>query len=303
MPEEPRDLEGRTVLVTGANTGIGRATARELARRGARVHVACRSYERARPVLDDIATAHGPDAVGFLALDLADLASVRAAAGAYIASGEPLHVLVDNAGVAGQRGTTADGFELAFGINHLGHFLFTTMLLGVLTRSAPARVVVVASDSHYGAKGIDFDALRRPTRSVTGMREYGVSKLCNVLFAQELGRRVGAGDADDAGDAGDADGTLPDTKEAGITTSALHPGVIASDIWRRLPWPLETLAKRFMKPTDEGARTPVYCATDPDVAAHSGRYYDEGAAHPPSERATPELGAELWERSEAWTTG
>ena len=103
--------------------------------------------------------------MGFLALDLADLASVRAAAGADVASGEPLHVLVDNAGVAGQRGATTDGFELAFGINHLGHFLFTTMLLDVLARSGPAHVVVVASDSHYGAKGIDFDALRRPTRS------------------------------------------------------------------------------------------------------------------------------------------
>ncbi len=294
MPDEQHGLEGRTVLVTGANTGIGRATATELARRGARVHVACRSYERARPVLDDIATAHGPDAVGFLALDLADLASVRAAAAAYIASGEPLHVLVDNAGVAGQRGTTVDGFELAFGVNHLGHFLFTTMLLGVLARSAPARVVVVASDSHYGAKGIDFDALRRPTRSVTGLREYGVSKLCNVLFAQELSRRVGAGDTG---------GTVPGATGAGVTTSALHPGVIASDIWRRLPWPLEALAKRFMKPTDEGARTSVYCATDPDVAAHSGRYYDQCAARPPSERATPELAAELWERSEAWTAG
>ncbi len=139
VPEEAHDLVGRTVLVTGANTGIGRATATELARRGARVHVACRSYERARPVLDDIATAHGADAASFLALDLADLASVRAGADAYIASGEPMHVLVNNAGVAGQRGMTTDGFELAFGINHLGHFLFTTMLLEVLGRSAPAR--------------------------------------------------------------------------------------------------------------------------------------------------------------------
>ena len=299
-PEDAPGLAGRTVLVTGANTGIGRATATELARRGARVHVACRSCERARPVLDDIATAHGADAVGFLALDLADLASVRAAADAYIASGEPLHVLVDNAGVAGQRGTTADGFELAFGVNHLGHFLFTTMLLDVLSRSAPARVVVVASDSHYGAKGVDFDALRRPTRSVTGLREYGVSKLCNVLFAQELSRRVGAGDAGDAG--GVRSGSTGATP-SGVTTCALHPGVIASDIWRRLPWPLESLATRFMKPTEEGARTPVYCATDPDVVARLGVLLRPVRQRAPSERATPELAAELWERSEAWTAG
>jgi NAD(P)-dependent dehydrogenase (short-subunit alcohol dehydrogenase family) len=273
------DLIGRTVLVTGANTGIGRATAIELARRGARVHIACRSRARAQPVLDAITNAHGPDAASFLVLDLSDMASVRAAAQAYITSGEPLHVLIDNAGLAGQRGLTSDGFELAFGVNHLGHFLFTTMLLDVLARSAPARVVVVASDSHYGAKGIDFDAVRRPTRSVTGLSEYAVSKLSNVLFAQELARRSG-----------------PE-----ITAYALHPGVIATDIWRRLPWPFEALAKLFMKSTEDGARTSVYCATDPLLSGTTGRYYENCAEHAPSEVATPELAAELWQHSEAWT--
>jgi retinol dehydrogenase 12 len=285
---EPLDLAGRTVLVTGANTGIGRATAIELVRRGARVHIACRSQARAQPVLDAITAAAGPDAAAFLALDLSVLASVRAGAEAYVATGEPLHVLIDNAGVAGQKGLTTDGFELAFGVNHLGHFLFTTLLLDVLLRSAPARVVVVASDSHYGAKGIDFDALRRRTSSFTGLPEYGVSKLCNVLFAQELARRLCH-----SGATGDP--------ETGVTTYALHPGVIASDIWRRIPWPLEPLAKRFMKSTDDGARTPVYCATDPDLAQHSGRYYDDCAERAPSEVAIPELAALLWDRSLAWT--
>ncbi|MGD0379138.1 MAG: SDR family oxidoreductase [Acidimicrobiales bacterium] len=277
--EQGVDLEGHTVLITGANTGIGRATATALARRGARVHLACRSRARAQPVLDEITAAHGPDAASFLALDLSDLTSVRAGAEAYLATGEPLHVLINNAGVAGQRGQTADGFELAFGVNHLGHFLFTTMLLGALAAGAPARVVVVASDAHYGATGIDFDALRRRTRSITGMAEYSVSKLCNVLFAQELARRV----------------------DAGITTYALHPGVIASDIWRRLPWPLEPLAKSFMKSTVDGARTSVYCASDPGLTGDTGRYYDDCTERAPSERATPELAAELWERSQAWT--
>jgi len=273
------DLQGRTVLITGANSGIGRATAVELARRGARVHVACRSRARAQPVLDEIAAAHGPDAVSFLGLDLSDLASVRAGAEAYISTGEPLHVLIDNAGVAGERGLTADGFELAFGINHLGHFLFTTMLLDALARSAPARVVVVASDAHYGARGVDFAAVRRRTSSLTGLREYGVSKLCNVLFVQELARR---------------------TSGAGVTTYALHPGVIASDIWRHLPWPVEPVVKRFMRSPEQGARTPVYCATDPVLAEATGRYYDDCAERAPSERATPELGAALWEHSQAW---
>jgi retinol dehydrogenase 12 len=302
----PVDLTGRTVLITGANTGIGRATAVELARRGARVHLACRSRGRAQTVLDEITAASGPDAAAFLALDLSDLASVRAGAAAYIASGEPLHVLIDNAGVAGQKGLTADGFELAFGVNHLGHFLLTTLLLEVLARSAPSRVVVVASDSHYGAKGIDFDALRRRTSSVTGLPEYGVSKLCNVLFAQELARRTGGGAA--TGDTGTTTGNaLAATGNGGgggggggVTTYALHPGVIASDIWRKVPWPVEPVVKRFMKSTRDGARTPVFCATDPALAQHSGRYYEDCAERAPSAVATPELAARLWERSVAW---
>jgi retinol dehydrogenase 12 len=286
--KEEGDLDGRTVLITGANTGIGRATALELARRGARVHLACRSQARAQPVLDEITAASGPAAAAFLALDLADLASVRAGAQSFISSGEPLHVLIDNAGVAGQRGLTTDGFELAFGVNHLGHFLFTTMLLEVLVGSAPARVVVLSSDSHYGAKGIDFDALRRRTSSLTGLPEYGVSKLCNVLFAQELARRTGGG-------------AMTGNTRVDVTTYALHPGVIASDIWRKVPWPLGPVAKRFMKSTRDGARTPVFCATDPALAEHSGRYYEDCAERAPSALATPELAALLWERSVAWT--
>jgi NAD(P)-dependent dehydrogenase (short-subunit alcohol dehydrogenase family) len=229
------ELEGRTVLVTGANSGIGRETALELARKGARVHVACRSEDRARPVLDDIAAVGGPDAASFVPLDLADLASVRACAEAYRKSGEPLHVLVNNAGVAGQRGETSDGFELAFGVNHLGHFLLTVQLLDELRRSAPSRVVTVSSDAHYQARGVDFGSLRGPTRGFTGLGEYAVSKLCNVLFTQELARRLAA------------------EGMSGVTTYALHPGLIASNIWRRLPWPVEPLSKLFMRSPEAGA--------------------------------------------------
>ena len=126
-----------------------------------------------------------------LPLDLASLASVRACAAAFLALDEPLHVLVNNAGLGGQRGLTADGFELHFGVNHLGHYALTLLLLDRLTASGPdARIVNVSSAAHYGAPGIDFDALRRRTASFTGQREYAVSKLCNVLFTQELTRRL-----------------------------------------------------------------------------------------------------------------
>jgi NAD(P)-dependent dehydrogenase (short-subunit alcohol dehydrogenase family) len=274
------DLAGRTFLVTGANTGIGRATAQALAQRGARVYVASRSRDKGEAAVAGIKASAETGKVWFLPLDLADLDSVRSCAEAFLARGDPLHVLVNNAGVAGRRGLTRQGFELMFGVNHLGHFALTQLLLGRLTESAPARVVTVASDAHYQAPGIDFEALRRPARGITGLREYAVSKLCNVLSTQELARR---------------------TAGSGVTTYALHPGVVASDIWRRVPWPVRPIVTRRMLSVDEGAATSLYCATAPEVAQDSGLFYDKCAPRAPSAVATPELAAELWKRSEAWT--
>jgi NAD(P)-dependent dehydrogenase (short-subunit alcohol dehydrogenase family) len=276
MSAQQADLEGRTFLVTGANTGIGRATAVDLAGRGGRVYLACRSEEKTKPVLDEI----GEHAM-FLRLDLGDFGSVRECAAAFLARDEPLHVLLNNAGLAGQRGLTASGFELAFGVNHVGHFLLTNLLLDRIKESAPARIVNVSSVGHYQAKGIDYDAVRKPTRNITGLPEYAVSKLANVLHAQELARRL--------------EGT-------GVTTYSLHPGAIASDVWRRIPWPVAPIMKLFMKNTEEGAQTSLYCATSSEVASASGRYYDNCAEKEPSKVATPELGAQLWQKSEEWTT-
>jgi retinol dehydrogenase 12 len=273
------DLDGRTFLVTGANTGIGLATATALAVRGGRVHIACRSEQKGRDAQAAIAAAAGPDHVSFLKLDLADLASVQASAQAFLALGEPLHVLINNAGVGGQRGLTKDGYELMFGVNHLGHFAFTMALLDPLT-SSQARIVNVASDAHYAAKGIDFDQLRRPARGITGMAEYSVSKLCNVLFTQELARRLSG---------------------TGVTSYALHPGVVASDIWRRVPWPIRPLVTRRILTVTQGAQTSLYCATSPELASVSGRYYDNCAERDPSPVATPELAGQLWQHSAAWT--
>jgi retinol dehydrogenase-12 len=272
------DLTGRTFLVTGGNTGIGRATAAALAGRGGRVWIAARSPEKAGAAVRAIRDATG-GFVASLPLDLADLQSVRACAAAFLALGEPLHVLVNNAGVGGRRGVTRQGFELAFGVNHLGHFLLTAALLDRLAASAPSRVVTVSSDAHYQARGVDFAAVRGRTRSLTGLPEYAVSKLCNVLFTQELARR---------------------TPGTGVTAYALHPGVVASDMWRRVPWPVRPLITRRMLSVTEGAATSLYCATSPSVAADSGRFYDKCAERAPSPVATPELGGQLWEKSEAW---
>ena len=276
-----REQVGRVFLVTGANTGIGRVTAEVLARRGARVYLACRSEERAAPVLASI-RASGGDAE-LLPLDLAELGSVREAARAFLARNEPLHVLVNNAGLAGFGGTTKDGFELAFGTNHLGHFLLTQLLLPRMRESTPARIVNVSSKSHFRAKDVPFDALRGATRTKTGMPEYAVSKLCNVLFTKELAR----------GRAG-----------KGITSYALHPGVIATEIWRDIPRLFRPLVTMFMKSTEEGAETSLYCATSPVAADEDGLYYDGCRPVPPSPLAEDaSLARELWERSEGWTRG
>jgi len=279
MSANSGDLSGRTFLVTGANTGIGLATATALAGRGGKVFVACRSAEKGRAAVAGISAATGNDAVGFLPLDLADLASVRRCAEEFLALGEPLHVLINNAGVGGARGLTKGGFELTFGINHLGHFALTAALLDCLAASAPARVVTVSSDAHYRAEGIDFEAVRRPTATWTGLREYAVSKLGNVLFSQELARRA---------------------EGRGITTYALHPGVVASDIWRRIPWPARPLMKLRMLSPEQGAATSLYCATAPELAGVSGRFYDNCREREASAVATPELAGALWEHSEAW---
>ena len=274
------EVEGRTFLVTGANTGIGRATTENLARRGGRVILACRSAEKTLPVIGAITAETGNDRLEHLPLDLADLDSVRAAAATVIDRGEPIDVLIANAGGAGQRGETAQGWELAFGINHLGHFLFVTSLLDLLRAGAPARVVIVASQAHGDAKDLDEDKLRGPTRTIMGLKEYNRSKLANVLFAQELARRV-------------------DPAEIGVY--ALHPGVVASDIWRRIPWPIRPLMTRAMISNEEGAQTSLWCATTDDAALVSGGYYDTSAPKEPGEMVTPERAAWLWERSEAWT--
>jgi NAD(P)-dependent dehydrogenase (short-subunit alcohol dehydrogenase family) len=203
---------------------------------------------------------------------------VRRCAEAFLARNLPLHLLINNAGLAGTRGLTVSGFDQAFGVNHLGHFLLTELLLERLRSSAPARVVTVASHIHKRVRDIDWNALRTP--ALVGLQAYGVSKLANVLFSAELGRRL---------------------QGSGVTTYALHPGVVATQVWREIPWPVRPLILRFMSSEEQGAQTTIYCATSPDVANETGLYYDECRAVPASSRALDRaLAEELWRRSEAW---
>ena len=273
-------VQGRIALITGANTGIGLITARELCRVGARVFIACRSSASGEAAVSAIKAAVPNAQVELLSLDLGDLESVRRCASNFLAKGLPLHLLINNAGLAGGKGMTNSGFELAFGTNHIGHFLLVQLLLERLKASAPARVVTVASRAHYRAPAWDWTVLEKPTQSLTGLAEYSVSKLANVLFSAELAKRL---------------------QGTGVTTYSVHPGVVASDVWRAVPWPIRPLIKRWMITVEEGALTTLHCANSPEVAHESGLYYDKCKPKLPSVLARDaNLAEALWKRSEAW---
>lgn len=274
------DLDGKVCVVTGASSGIGRVTAQALAARGAKVWLACRDAAKSAPVVQAIAQAGGN--AQLVALDLSDLGSVHACASTILSHAEPLHVLLNNAGLAGQKRLTKQGFELTFGVNHLGHFLLTQLLLPRLLQQPHARVVNVSSKAHYQAAGIDFDELRQPGKGFGALHAYSVSKLANVLHAKELARRYGA---------------------QGLHAYSLHPGVIKSDVWRQVPQPFRALLKLRMISNEQGAKTSLYCATSPEVAEHNGRYYDECREKEPSLAAqNAELSGELWAKSDAWVS-
>ncbi|MCO4764008.1 MAG: SDR family oxidoreductase [Myxococcales bacterium] len=275
------DLTSLHAVVTGANTGIGKVTALELARAGARVTLACRNQDKAQAAMDDIAAQVPGAKLALLRLDLGDLAQVRQAAAELLSRDEaPIDLLVNNAGLAGAHGTTAQGFEMHFGVNHMGPFVFTLLLLERVKAAPSPRIVNVASRAHYKAAGdpLDWDAQTQPTATRTGFPEYCVSKLCNVLFSAELDRRT-----------------------EGVDIYSLHPGVIASDVWREVPWPFRGLMKMFMLTVEQGAMTTLHCASAADAAGKSGLYWDDSKPKKPSGKARDEaLAAELWNRSLAW---
>jgi retinol dehydrogenase 12 len=273
-------LTGRTFLVTGANSGIGRAMAEALAADGGRVVLAGRSEARMRPVLDGIRGRDPRAEAEFLQVDVSDLGSVRRAVDGFLATGRVLDVLVNNAGVAGTEALSADGFDLTYATNHLGPFLLTGLLQPAIEGAAQGRIVNVSSVAHREAPAIDWSLLERrtaPRRS--GFKDYAVTKLMNVLHAKELARRLA--------------GTR-------VTTYAVHPGAVRSNIWRALPRPAQWLIKLFLISNEEGARTQLYCATAPELATASGRYYAKSREAPCSPLADdPTLAAELWARTEA----
>ena len=271
-----------TFFVTGANSGIGRALVEALAARAGNTTIvmATRSEERTRPVLNELKSRYPAARLQWVHLDVSDLGAVRRAAQSLLATKQPIDVLVNNAGIAGTRRLSADGYDITYATNHIGPFLLTNLLLPRLKESPQGRVVNVASNAHFVAKEMNWAGLERrtePTRS--GFKDYAQTKLMNVLHAKELARRLSG---------------------SRVTTYSLHPGAVASNIWRSVPWPVQWLIKLFMVSNEEGAKTPLYCATAPELATATGRYYyksREAKTSPLAENTA--LASELWEKTEA----
>jgi NAD(P)-dependent dehydrogenase (short-subunit alcohol dehydrogenase family) len=284
------DLVGRHAVVTGANTGIGYETARVLAWRGAEVTLACRNHEKGEAARRRIAAESGGQidekVLHLVRLDLAHLDSVRGGAREFLDSGRPIHFLFNNAGVMlPDRRETRDGFEAHLGINHLGHFLFTTLLLDRVLESAPARIVNVSSDAlHFASLSPELDDLNWESRRFSGWRSYGDSKLMNLLFAKELNRRL---------------------ESRGVVAHALHPGMVRTELARDQPWWMLIVGLLMwpaMKDPARGAATSLYAATAPELADHGGGYFSN--CRPAREgplAGNRELAELLWERSEDLT--
>lgn len=274
-----RPLDEQTVLITGATGGLGRALVHRAAGHGATVVAHGRDERRLRDLALEVEEATGTS-IDTVAADLADLREVDRLADSVLDTYDRLDVLVNNAGVAGTNALSRDGFDLTYATNHIGPFLFTTLIRPVLLQAPQGRIVNVSSAAHLHAPTIDWSLLQRrsaPRRS--GFQDYSVTKLMNVLHAKELARRLA--------------GTR-------VTTYALHPGAVRSNIWRALPLPLQWVLKLFMLSNAAGAKTPLYCATAPELAAVSGRYYDNSREAPSNPLADDtSLAEELWTRTEA----
>lgn len=279
------DLSNRTCLVTGASSGIGQAAATALARMGANLVLVCRDRGRGERAVAAI-RAQGPAAeITLLLADLSSQAEIRRLAAEYLASGRPLHVLLNNAGVVMlRREETVDGFERTFAVNHLAYFLLTVLLLDRLRSSVPARIVNVASDAHhYAGGGLDFDDLQS-TKRYGSMRAYGRSKGANILFTRELARRLAG---------------------TGVTANCLHPGFVGSNFATNNGWFAQAvmrIARPVARTPEKGAETAVYLCASPDVATVSGQYFFDSQPRWPKQYAQDDATARrLWDVSERLT--
>ncbi len=270
-------MQDRICLVTGASTGIGKATALALAQQGATVVVVCRNAAKAEATVAGIRTQSGNQKVDALVADLSSQAAIHTLVAEFHQRYPALHVLVNNAGIAqAQRQLTVDGIEMTFAVNHLAYFLLARLLQGALLAGAPSRIINVSSAAHHHGR-LDFDNLQGE-KKYTMWGAYSLSKLCNLLFTFELSRRL-------------------DCRQ--ITVNALHPGVISTEIFRETPRYLQWLARLFASDAGTGAETSVFLATAPEVAEVTGTYFAKRKPVEPAPSARDrDSASRLWRISE-----
>jgi retinol dehydrogenase-12 len=281
-------MQGNIVVITGANSGIGKETAKALAKKGATIVMACRNLDKSIPVCEAIQKESGNRQVEVMELDLASLRSVRAFTDNFLASYPRLDVLINNAGVfCLRREETEDGFERTMGVNHFGPFLLTNLLLPMIKQTPEARIVNVSSDAHYSGE-IDLDDINyRRKYPAFGYKAYGASRLATVLFTQELAERLGG---------------------SGVTANSLHPGAVATNIWSIGPknkayqQVIRRITGLFMLSPEEGAQTSIYLASSEDVKGVTGKYFYQNRPREVSGKCKDlQLQKYLWQISEKLT--
>ncbi|XP_040890575.1 retinol dehydrogenase 11 [Toxotes jaculatrix] len=250
-------LKGKTAIVTGANTGIGKFIALDFARRGARVILACRSQEKGTAALKEIREKTGNSDVHLRLVDLSSLDSVRKFAKGILEEEKALHILVNNAGVSGlPRQLTDDGFDVSFATNHLGPFLLTNLLLDLMKRSAPARIVTLSSVNHKKGE-VDFSHFHGENLKYHMDTVYNNTKLHNVICTTELARRL---------------------QGTGVTANSVHPGIVMTEVMRHYPFTIRCLFNLigffFFKSPEEGAVSSIYCAVAEETEGITGKYFD-----------------------------
>lgn len=275
-------MQGKVCLVTGANSGLGKITARELAKMGATVIMVARSQARGEAALAEVQRASGSSAAHLMLADLSSMDATRQLAEQFKAQYNRLDVLVNNAGaIFKDRQVSVDGHEMTFALNHLSYFLLTNLLLDLLKASAPARIVNVSSAAHTGGK-FNFDDLMLEEK-YGSFAAYSQSKLANIMFTYELSQRL--------------DGS-------GVTTNALHPGGVATGFGSGqgiMSW-IFKLIRPFLLSPEQGAETQIYLASSPEVESVTGKYFDKKKPIKSSEASYDTAAARrLWEVSEALT--
>jgi NAD(P)-dependent dehydrogenase (short-subunit alcohol dehydrogenase family) len=285
MAIESVDMTNKRVMVTGCTAGLGRAAAIALAQMGASLSLVCRNRGKGESLVEEIRRKTGRNDCDLYVGDMGSQSDIRAIAKAFIATDRPLDVLFNNAGVfLQQRSETQDGFETTFGVNHLGYFLLTVLLMDKLKAAPAGRVVSTASDAYKFSGGrLNFDDLQSQ-RKYTAFGAYGASKLTNILFTRELARRVG---------------------DSNVTVNAFHPGMVGSDFAKNNGWIAQvamTLIKPLARTPLKGAESGIYLCTSPEVAGRTGGYYFDCAINETKPAARNDEDAlRLWEVSEKLT--